>query len=370
MAKFMSEHSNKNSFLDGRALLCYGNSLDFYPEWPSPTLIVSDGPYGLNSFPGDPVSPENLAEWYEPHAKEWYKRALPCSTLWFWNSEQGWANCHRMLENCGWEFRNCHIWDKGMGHIAGNCNTKTIRKFPVTTEVCVQYVRKNRLPSNGEFLPLRDWLRAEWERSGLSFNLTNEACGVRNAATRKYFTKDHLWYFPPGKAFQSLSDYANLHGKPSGRPYFSVDGARPMTGGEWEMMRAKFDCCIGVSNVWREPAVRGRERLKKAGSLSCLHMNQKPLKLLELIIKSSSSPGDIVWEPFGGLCSTALSAARCGRHAFAAEISCEFYAMAIERFKEYEQKNILFYQQHAPGKTSPSTADRELGTPGFVAAGA
>lgn len=25
-----------------------------YSKWPSPTVIISDGPYGLASFPGDP----------------------------------------------------------------------------------------------------------------------------------------------------------------------------------------------------------------------------------------------------------------------------------------------------------------------------
>ena len=44
--------------------------------------------------------------------------------------------------NAGWEYRCCHIWDKGIAHIAGNANTKTLRKFPVVTEVCVQYVKK------------------------------------------------------------------------------------------------------------------------------------------------------------------------------------------------------------------------------------
>ena len=94
-------------------------------------------------------------------------------------------------------------------------------------------------------------------------------------------------------------------------------------------MRAKFHCEIGVSNVWSLPAVRGTERIKVNGS--CLHMNQKPLELLERIIRSSSDPGDVVWEPFGGLCSTAVAALRTGRKAFAAEINPKFYNAAKER---------------------------------------
>ena len=314
--------------------------MTFYNSWPTPTVIISDGPYGLGSFPGDPPSPEGLATWYEPHVKAWHDHALPSATLWFWNSEQGWANCHTMIESCGWEFRNCHIWDKGIAHVAGNCNTKTIRKYPVVTEVCVQYTRRNTLPSLGEPMCLREWLRAEWARSGLPFSQTNQACGVKNAATRKYFTRDNLWYFPPSEAFAQLSSYANTFGKSSGRPYFSLDGKRPLTEHEWGAMRAKFQCDLGVSNVWREPAVRGKERLKKEGA--CLHMNQKPLKLIERLIKASSDAGDNIWEPFGGLCSASLAAKQLGRNAYAAEINPVYYTSALKRIKENEENFSLF----------------------------
>ena len=60
-------------------------------------------------------------------------------------------------------------------------------------------------------------------------------------------------------------------------------------------------------------------------------MNQKPLELLERIIRSSSDPGDVVWEPFGGLCSATVAALRTGRKAFAAEINPKFYNAAKER---------------------------------------
>lgn len=169
-----------------------------YSHWPAPTVIVSDGPYGLALFPGDPPTPNGLAAWYAPHIAAWAQYALPETTLWFWNTEIGWATVHPVLALHGWKYRALHVWDKGIGHIAGNVNSKTIRGFPVATEVCAQYVREVRLPTDdGQSLPMQQWLRREWLRSGLPLNKTNEACGVKNAATRKYFTDDHLWYFPP-----------------------------------------------------------------------------------------------------------------------------------------------------------------------------
>lgn len=40
-----------------------------YPQWPSPTCIISDGPYGVSGFPGDEHQSDSLAEWYEPHIR-------------------------------------------------------------------------------------------------------------------------------------------------------------------------------------------------------------------------------------------------------------------------------------------------------------
>jgi len=318
-----------------RCRIHLGDVLSLYPSWEHPTVIISDGAYGLSSFPGDPPTVAGLEEWYRPHIAAWSKRALPNTTLWFWNSELGWATIHPLLVAAGWEYRNCHIWDKGIAHAAGNTNTKTIRKFPVVTEVCVQYVRKVSFPvSGGRRLPMQEWLRYEWLRAGLPLWKTNEACGVKNAATRKYFTADHLWYFPPPEAFVALAKYANQHGRPEGRPYFSADGRRSLGEGEWLAMRAKFQCPLGVTNVWSEPAVRGQEREKFRNS--CVHMNQKPLKLLERCILASSERNDVIWEPFGGLCSATLAAHKLGRHGVAAECIPEFYQVAVRRLQNYE----------------------------------
>ena len=317
------------SFRKFGATLHLGDFLEVSVDWPSPTVIVVDGPYGVGSFPGDPVSHEELAEWYRPHVTHWSARALPETTLWFWNTEIGWASVHPTLVEHGWEYRSCHIWDKGVGHIAGNANSKTLRRFPVVTEVCAQYVRKVRVDAKGSSMTLKEWVRHEWERSGLPFYKANAACGVKNAATRKYLTKCHLWYFPPPEAFEQLAQYANEHGRRSGRPYFILDGLRPATAHEWARMRAKFHCDVGITNVWREPAVRGEERLKNV--YKSVHMNQKPLRLLEQIISASSDPLDVVWEPFGGLCSVAVAAVNTGRECHSAEILPEYFAAARER---------------------------------------
>jgi len=308
------------------------DAINLYQGWDSPIVIMVDGPYGVSGFKGDLFSPVGLDKWYEPHIKEWSKKATPQTTLWFWNTEIGWATVHPIFEKYGWEYKACHIWDKGMSHVAGNTNTKTIRHLPVVSEVCVQYVFRPKFRVGEEELCMKDWLRYEWSRTGLPFSKTNEACGVVNAATRKYFTKCHLWYMPPVEMFEKISDYANAHGKEEGKPYFSLDGITPISGAEWGKMRSKFYCPFGITNVWPTQQLNGKERIKK-GTKSA-HLNQKPLELITRLIEMTSDKDDVIWDPFGGLFTTAVACFISQRTCYTAEINNEIYKIGQRRIQE------------------------------------
>jgi hypothetical protein len=185
-------------------------------------------------------------------------------------------------------------------------------------------------------MTMQEWLRHEWLRSGLALRLANQACGVLNAATRRYLTTDHLWCYPSPKTFIKIAEYANRHGDPQGRPYFSLDGDRPLSGEEWAKMRAKFQCPVGVTNVWEGPQVSGAERIQGERNrmrykFSSLHGSQKPLRFIERIIRSCTDEGDVIWEPFGGLCPGAVVSYHLRRRYRAAEIVPEFYCAAAER---------------------------------------
>jgi site-specific DNA-methyltransferase (adenine-specific) len=306
-------------------------------------VIVSDGAYGVGGFPGDPRTSDDLGGWYREHIEAWSKAASPATTLWFWNTELGWASVHPLLVEHGWEYVQVIVWDKGIAHIAGNVNGDTIRRFPVVTEVCVFYRRRLEFPTadQGPLLAKR-WLRYEWQRAGLPLAMANDVCGVRNAATRKYLTQDWLWYFPPPEAMARLVAYANETGRPDGRPYFSIDGCRPVTAEEWGRLRNTWTHQHGLTNVWTHPPLNGFERYRGNGRRSAprvynpgknatLHLNQKPLEFMRRIVTACTQPGDVLWEPFGGLCSAAVAAVELGRDAYAAEVVSDFRDRAVTR---------------------------------------
>lgn len=316
----------------GSAFLYCADALDLYEQWPKPTCIISDGPYGLGKYPGEPKTVTGLAQWYAPHIAAWSRYADTNTTLWFWSSELAWATVHHVLEEHGWQYEEACVWDKGLGHVAGNCNSKTIRGVPVVTEVAVRYTKRNLLPSfEGEMLSIKEWVRAEWQRSGLPMRLANDACGVKNAATRKYLTRCHLWYHPPTEAMQRLADFCCAHGKRTPRPYFSLDGSSQFDPISWSRMRSKWRHTHGMTNVWNEPAVHGEERVRVGSEY--VHANQKPLRLMGLQVASCTDEGDAVWEPFGGLCSASVAAAKLGRRSFAAELLPRYFEAASWRLE-------------------------------------
>lgn len=316
----------------GGVRLEHADALDRYARWAPPTVLIVDGPYGIGNFPGDPPTAEELPAVYEPHLEAWDRYVLPETTLWFWGTELGWATMHTHLHAHGWRHVRTNIWDKGVAHIAGNVNSRTIRGFPVVTEVCVQYVRDVRLQDAADrSLPVREWLRAEWRRAGLPLYLTNQAAGVKNAATRKWFTQDWRWYMPPPEAMVRLAAFATKHGAPTDRPYFSLDGKTALTEEAWSRLRSKWHHTHAITNIWREPAVRGSERLK--GGQRVHHNCQKPLRLMDRIIRASSDPGDVVWDPFAGLATAGVACLGSQRRYIGAEVHQRFYDLAVDRLR-------------------------------------
>lgn len=86
-------------------------------------------------------------------------------------------------------------------------------------------------------------------------------------------------------------------------------------------------------NVWNFPRVRYRMPEYEN------HPTQKPIKLLERIIKASSNEGDIVLDPFSGTFTTSYVAKKLKRKSIGIEINEEFSKIGIRRVLEQFELN-------------------------------
>ncbi len=80
-------------------------------------------------------------------------------------------------------------------------------------------------------------------------------------------------------------------------------------------------------NVWE--FARVRYRMDEYEN----HPTQKPIALLERIIKASSNPGDLVLDPFSGTFTTSFVAKELGRHSVGIELQEDYVKIGLRRLK-------------------------------------
>jgi len=89
-----------------------------------------------------------------------------------------------------------------------------------------------------------------------------------------------------------------------------------------------------------------------------IHPNQKPVKLLEKLIKIFTDSGEVVIDPVAGSGSTLLAALNCGRDSYGFEIKKDFYKAAsqllFERKTEIEEIEKYGLPVSSMGKVNPT----------------
>ena len=83
------------------------------------------------------------------------------------------------------------------------------------------------------------------------------------------------------------------------------------------------------TSVWQDIQQAYRYRQEITG-----YPTQKPLALLERIIKASSNKGDVVLDPFCGCATTCIAAERLGRKWIGVDVSVKAYELVNERLKK------------------------------------
>lgn len=86
------------------------------------------------------------------------------------------------------------------------------------------------------------------------------------------------------------------------------------------LLKGKF-----ATNLWRIPSLKGLSH-ERIG-----HPSQKPLELIERIVKAHSAEGDLVVDPFLGSGTTAAACAKLERRWIGIEMDAQYVEMARQR---------------------------------------
>jgi site-specific DNA-methyltransferase (adenine-specific) len=115
--------------------------------------------------------------------------------------------------------------------------------------------------------------------------------------------------------------------------YFDLDAVRIPYDAATKKARSRS---IFIGAKWLEVGYNPKDlwsvsRLHREHAERVDHPTQKPLEIIERMVKASCPPGGIVLDPFMGSGTTALAAQRSGRHFTGFELNAEYCAVIRER---------------------------------------
>lgn len=91
---------------------------------------------------------------------------------------------------------------------------------------------------------------------------------------------------------------------------------------------------------WRFPLCTGSERVRDDDGAKA-HPTQKPLALVDRIVRACSLPGQVVLDPFAGVGTTAVAAVRNGRRFVGIEREPRYVELARRRVAQEQSAGLL-----------------------------
>ncbi len=316
-----------------------GDCLDVMRTLPDNSIdaVVTDPPYyNVKSEHWDRQwgTPQKFLDWLDTVAAEWQRILKPNGSLYCFASPRMSARVEVML-GARFNVLNRIRWIKEAGW-HNKTDKEQLRTFLSPYEeiiFCEHYGADNI--AKGEagyaakcdelrgfiFEPLRKYLSDEWNRAGLKYEQANEACGTASMAGRHFFSVSQ-WCLPTKEHYLKLREYAHTHNH--GGEYLRRDYEDLRR--DYEDLRRPFAVTKDVpyTDVWTFETVA-----HYPGKHPC----EKPQKLLQHIIRTSTREGATVLDCFAGTGNTGLAAFQLGRNAILIEREADYLAIAQRRIE-------------------------------------
>jgi adenine-specific DNA-methyltransferase len=174
------------------------------------------------------------------------------------------------------------------------------------------------------FEPLRAYLDGERKRAGVPHRLVIADLGMTGHDS--HFFSQVQWKLPLPEQYEKMRQIfsnRNHGGQYLQRPYEELRT-------EYEELRRPFTVSADVpyTDVWTFPTARAY-----AGKHSC----EKPLSLMEHIVKASSKQGTTVFDPFMGSGTTGVAAVKLGRRFIGCDLSERWVNRTRQRIETQAQ---------------------------------
>jgi site-specific DNA-methyltransferase (adenine-specific) len=247
-------------------------------------------------------------EWTKKWFNEVYRTLRYGGTFYLFGYFRMLALLRPYLQDIGFSLRQQIIINKGMKAVAGRA-TKKYKMFPNVTE-SILFLTKDNIPYS------RNLLKARQKQLGLTSKQINEAIGVKSNGGGMwsiYTGKNVCEQFPTKELWQKLQSILK----------FDVP---------YEKIAQTYNAEMGITDVWDDIDFYKEKRY---------HPTQKPLKLIERLVKVSSNVGDKVLDPFGGSGSTMIACHNTKRQSTIIELEESYIKKIQERINDINSQPKL-----------------------------
>lgn len=312
--------------------------------------IVTDPPYFKvkgEAWDHQWDKPAQFIEWMGQLAEQWQRILKPNGSLYvFASPKMAWHVEGAVRDR--FAVLNRIVWDKHqnserVGGVKGRHEAQILDKglgrsyFPDTEQIIfAEHYRADNI-AKGEagydakcdelrgfvFEPLRAYLDGERERAGFTPRQVNEATGTQMAG--HWFTRVQ-WALPTAKHYATMRELFNRSGGDYLRREYE-DLRR-----EYEDLRRPFNVTADdqYTDVWTFQTVQAYEGK---------HVCEKPLALMEHMIRASTRPGAVVLDCFSGSAATGHACVNLGRDFIGIEL-CERWAATGRRRLELASSGV------------------------------
>lgn len=266
-------------------------------------LIVTDPPYYRvvkDRWDKQWKSIDEYYEWCSSWIQELGRVAKYSCSFWLFGYPRNVTPLLPQIERAGFSFKQQIIVNKGLRAVAGRTKLSQ-RVFPTTTESIFFFHYDAR-----DYIS--NLLESERVRNGLKTVDVNTLLGLRTTGGGAYSamvtSNKEKRSYPKRQHWDKMSEVFNL---PS-----------------YDDVVYKFNLPHGITDVWDDIDFYDR-------SVTKIHPTQKPEKLIERIVKTSSNPNDKVLDLFTGSGTTPLVCKHNERDFYGCEIDPEYYQLSLSR---------------------------------------
>ena len=294
-------------------------------------LIILDAPYNIGKDKTWDCIP-NYVEWMGKVFLECQRVLKDNGSFYFFHNDflqlvklQQWIS-----DNTEFVFKQLLIWDKWhtpfkvgndlQGAFYKIVNNPDLRNYPKMAEYVLFYTFQGEtglttvMLDTNNFTTLRKYFKDLQEHIGISKKGIIDRIGQQ--ADHCFRWKSSQWDLPTRETYQKLINHFSIDKWKNFRGYKNLRE-------EYENLRYTFNQTTNDTSVLCYPIANTKERVN--------HVTQKPIALIENIIKHSSNKADIILDPMCGSGTTLIAANRLGCNSIGIEISKEYCEIAHKR---------------------------------------